>query len=100
MVLDPSNLDQPVTTRFNVQQPGLCSNPGEGMDVCRCIVFLRYGVRECTLIDRGAENPLVRLVEGEERSKVLDHAHGILPQIWGWKRAKSHCPLHGAQSYG
>ncbi|GFX12915.1 uncharacterized protein TNCV_3659111 [Trichonephila clavipes] len=42
------------------------SNPGEDMDVCKCIVPSRHGgtLKNC----RGA-SPLVRLVEGEEWSR-------------------------------
>ncbi|GFV85592.1 hypothetical protein TNCV_3774161 [Trichonephila clavipes] len=40
------------------------SNPGEGMDVCKCLIPLRQGG---TLNSRGASSPLVNLVEGEER---------------------------------
>ncbi|GFX30654.1 hypothetical protein TNCV_4861781 [Trichonephila clavipes] len=43
---------------------GLGSNPGEGMDACKCIVPLRYGG---TLNSRRVASPLVRFVEGEER---------------------------------
>ncbi|GFW19897.1 hypothetical protein TNCV_3562001 [Trichonephila clavipes] len=40
---------------------GLGSNPGEDMDVCKCIVPLRHGG---TLNSRRAASPLVWLVEG------------------------------------
>ncbi|GFY10780.1 hypothetical protein TNCV_1123031 [Trichonephila clavipes] len=43
---------------------GLSSNPGEDMDVCKCIVPLRHGG---TLNSRRAVSPLVWLGEGEER---------------------------------
>ncbi|GFV02176.1 uncharacterized protein TNCV_1573881 [Trichonephila clavipes] len=43
---------------------GLGSNPGEDMDVCKCIVPLRQGV---TLNSRRTASPLVCLVEGVER---------------------------------
>ncbi|GFY09124.1 hypothetical protein TNCV_4663151 [Trichonephila clavipes] len=39
------------------------------MDVCKCIVPLRYGG---TLNSRQATSPLVRLVEGEERWEASD----------------------------
>ncbi|GFU65794.1 hypothetical protein TNCV_5059281 [Trichonephila clavipes] len=42
---------------------GLGSNPGEDMDVCKCIVPLRH---EGTLNSRQAASPLVWLVEEEE----------------------------------
>ncbi|GFW75775.1 hypothetical protein TNCV_4429581 [Trichonephila clavipes] len=32
--------------------------------------------------NRRAENPLVRLVEGEERWEAPDHLQGVLPQNW------------------
>ncbi|GFX11229.1 uncharacterized protein TNCV_1893701 [Trichonephila clavipes] len=57
---------------------GLGSNPGEYMDVCKCIVPLRHG---CTLNSRRAANPLVRLVE--ERWEVSDPSQGVLPLNWG-----------------
>ncbi|GFW23965.1 hypothetical protein TNCV_4950111 [Trichonephila clavipes] len=41
----------------------LGSNPGEDMDVCKCIVPSRHGV---TLNNRRVASTLVRLVEGEE----------------------------------
>ncbi|GFW68576.1 uncharacterized protein TNCV_529311 [Trichonephila clavipes] len=56
---------------------GLGSNPGEGMDVCKCIVPSRRGG---ALNSRRAANPLVRLVEGEERWETLDHPQGVLPE--------------------
>ncbi|GFV92568.1 hypothetical protein TNCV_1374191 [Trichonephila clavipes] len=60
------------------------------------VVYLRHGG---TLNSRRAASSLVRLVEGEERREAPDHSHGVLPQHWGWKRAKSFCHLYGAQSY-
>ncbi|GFY24360.1 uncharacterized protein TNCV_1014091 [Trichonephila clavipes] len=56
---------------------GLGSNPGEDMDVCKCIVHLRHG---STLSSHRAANPLVRLVEGEERWEASDDFLGVLPQ--------------------
>ncbi|GFU70282.1 uncharacterized protein TNCV_904241 [Trichonephila clavipes] len=56
---------------------GLGSNPGEDMDVFKCIVPLRHG---CTLNSRRAASPSVRLVEGEERGP--DHPQGVIPQNW------------------
>ncbi|GFW82381.1 uncharacterized protein TNCV_3818611 [Trichonephila clavipes] len=59
---------------------GLGSNPGEDMDVCKCIVPSRHGG---TLNSRRAASPLVRLVEGEERWEAPDHSQGVLPQNCG-----------------
>ncbi|GFV64280.1 transposable element Tc3 transposase [Trichonephila clavipes] len=53
-----------------VQSMDLGSNPGEGMDVCKCIVPLWHGV---TLNSRQASSPLVRLMEVEERWETPDH---------------------------
>ncbi|GFW40669.1 uncharacterized protein TNCV_2836131 [Trichonephila clavipes] len=50
------------------------------MDVCECIVPSRH---ESTLNSRRAVNPLVRLVEGEERWESPDHFQGVLPLNWG-----------------
>ncbi|GFW33632.1 cullin-4A [Trichonephila clavipes] len=58
---------------------GLGSNPGEHMDVCKCIVPSRHGG---TLNSSRAESSLVRLMEGEERWKATDHPQGILPLNW------------------
>ncbi|GFS73751.1 uncharacterized protein TNCV_1458001 [Trichonephila clavipes] len=46
----------------------LGSNPGEDMDVCKCIVLSQHGG---TLNSRRATSPLVRLVEVEERREAL-----------------------------
>ncbi|GFW02900.1 hypothetical protein TNCV_3732991 [Trichonephila clavipes] len=43
---------------------GLGWNPGEGMDVCKCIVSLQHWV---TLNNRRTAGPFVRWVEGKER---------------------------------
>ncbi|GFX68062.1 cullin-4A [Trichonephila clavipes] len=56
------------------------SNPGEDMDVCKCIMSSRYGG---TLNSRRAASPLVRLVEGEERWETPGHPRDVLPQNWG-----------------
>ncbi|GFY24338.1 uncharacterized protein TNCV_1013871 [Trichonephila clavipes] len=50
---------------------GLGSNPGEDMDVCKCIVPLRHGA---TLNSRRAASPLVCLLEGVERWEAPDHS--------------------------
>ncbi|GFW46048.1 uncharacterized protein TNCV_3276651 [Trichonephila clavipes] len=49
---------------------GLGLNPGEDMDVCKCIVPLRHGG---DLNSRRAASPLVWLVEGVERREAPDH---------------------------
>ncbi|GFS73837.1 uncharacterized protein TNCV_1458671 [Trichonephila clavipes] len=59
---------------------GLGSNPGEDMDVCKCIVPLRHGG---TLNYRRAASPLMWLVEGEERWEAPGHPQGFLPLNWG-----------------
>ncbi|GFU06187.1 uncharacterized protein TNCV_4764971 [Trichonephila clavipes] len=56
------------------------SNPGEGMDVYKCIVPLRHW---STLNSRRAASPLVRLLEGQERWEALDYFQGVLSQNWG-----------------
>ncbi|GFT06956.1 uncharacterized protein TNCV_1415221 [Trichonephila clavipes] len=63
----------------NVNQ-GLGSNPGEDMDVCKCIVPVRH---RGTLNSRQAASPLVRLVEGGERWEASDHPQSVLPLNWG-----------------
>ncbi|GFW97719.1 uncharacterized protein TNCV_1424831 [Trichonephila clavipes] len=55
------------------------SNPGESMDVCKCIVPSRH---KSTSNSYRATSPLVRLVEGEERWEVPDHLLDVL-QNWG-----------------
>ncbi|GFY35593.1 uncharacterized protein TNCV_196931 [Trichonephila clavipes] len=59
---------------------GLCSNPGEGMDVCECKVPSWH---EGTLNSHRVASLLVKLVEGEERWKAPDHPQGVLPQNCG-----------------
>ncbi|GFX23452.1 cullin-4A [Trichonephila clavipes] len=54
-------------------------NPGEDIDVCKCIVTSRHGG---TLNSRQAASPLMRLVEGEERWEIPERPQGILPQNW------------------
>ncbi|GFV77567.1 uncharacterized protein TNCV_1070961 [Trichonephila clavipes] len=75
---------------------GLGSNPGEDMDVCKCIVPL---LRGGTLNSRRAASPLVRLMEGKKRWEAPDPP-GCSPSKLGGNRAKSFCHLYGAQSYG
>ncbi|GFW70859.1 hypothetical protein TNCV_3366091 [Trichonephila clavipes] len=47
---------------------GLGLNPGEGMDVCKCIMPSRHGgtINSCR-----AASPLLRLMEGEKRSELI-----------------------------
>ncbi|GFW33066.1 uncharacterized protein TNCV_2109961 [Trichonephila clavipes] len=52
---------------------GLGSNPGEDMDVCKCIVPSRH---RGTLSSRRAASPLVRLVAGDERWETPDPPQG------------------------
>ncbi|GFV84576.1 cullin-4A [Trichonephila clavipes] len=59
---------------------GLGSNPGEDMDVCKCIVPPRQGG---TLNSHRAASHLGRLVEVEERWETPDHPQGVLPLNWG-----------------
>ncbi|GFT14394.1 cullin-4A [Trichonephila clavipes] len=56
----------------------LGSNPGEDMDVCKCIVPSRPGG---TLNSRRAASPFVRW-QGK-RWESPDHPQGVLPQNWG-----------------
>ncbi|GFU77764.1 cullin-4A [Trichonephila clavipes] len=56
---------------------GLGSNPGEDMDVCKCLVPSRHGG---TLNSRRASTPLVGLVE--ERCEAPDHPQGVISQNW------------------
>ncbi|GFW15269.1 hypothetical protein TNCV_174141 [Trichonephila clavipes] len=68
---------------------GLSSNPGEDMDVCKCIGPLRHGG---ILNSRRAVSPFVWLVGG------LCPPSGFSSSKLGWNRAKSFCHLHDAQS--
>ncbi|GFX13100.1 uncharacterized protein TNCV_2357561 [Trichonephila clavipes] len=84
-------------SRLSAVPHGLGSNPGEGTDVCKCILPSRH---EGTLNSRRAASPLVKLVEGEEMWEAPDHLQGVLPQNWGGTERKPHCHLQGAQSQG
>ncbi|GFX66225.1 hypothetical protein TNCV_341991 [Trichonephila clavipes] len=67
---------------------GLGSNPREDMDVYKCILPSRQGVRKSS-----------REVGGRERGgRPLTTPR--CPSKLGWKRAKSYYHLYGAQSYG
>ncbi|GFX89196.1 uncharacterized protein TNCV_20921 [Trichonephila clavipes] len=59
---------------------GLGLNPGEDMDVCKCIVPSRHGG---TLNSRRAARLLVWLVEDEERWEASDHHQNFRPLNWG-----------------
>ncbi|GFX48769.1 uncharacterized protein TNCV_3479531 [Trichonephila clavipes] len=59
---------------------GLGLNPAGGNDVCKCIMPPRH---DGTLNSRRDASPLVRLVEGEERSgSPRLHIQCVLPQNW------------------
>ncbi|GFW34503.1 transposable element Tcb2 transposase [Trichonephila clavipes] len=62
-----------------VHSMGLGSNPGEDMDVYKCIVPSRHGG---TLNNCRAASPSVRLVKGEEKWEVSDHP-GVSPSKLG-----------------
>ncbi|GFT97944.1 hypothetical protein TNCV_2168351 [Trichonephila clavipes] len=79
-----------------VESEGLGSNPGEDMDVCKCIVPFRHAG---TLNSRRASSLLVWLEEGVERWETPEHPR-CPPSKLGRKRAKSYCHLYSAQSYG
>ncbi|GFU55035.1 uncharacterized protein TNCV_425431 [Trichonephila clavipes] len=53
-----------------------------------------------TLNSPRTANPLVRLVEGEERWKTPDHSQGILPQNWGEteRNCSVTCMVHKAKA--
>ncbi|GFT58966.1 uncharacterized protein TNCV_185821 [Trichonephila clavipes] len=76
---------------------GLGSNPGEDIDVCKCIVPLRH---LGTLNSSRTASHLVMWVEGEERWEASDPPLKYSPSKLGWNPAKSYCHLYGAQSYG
>ncbi|GFV48371.1 uncharacterized protein TNCV_2512711 [Trichonephila clavipes] len=62
------------------RRQGLGLNPGEDMDVCKCIMPLRYGG---ILNSHRAASPLVWLVEGKERWETPGYSQGFLPLNWG-----------------
>ncbi|GFV97031.1 hypothetical protein TNCV_3526171 [Trichonephila clavipes] len=64
---------------------GLGSNPGEGMDVCKCIVPSRHG---------GCKSS--REVGGRGREVGGPCPPGCSPSRLGWNQAKSYCHLNGA----
>ncbi|GFT63594.1 uncharacterized protein TNCV_870521 [Trichonephila clavipes] len=59
---------------------GLGLNPGEDMDVGKCVVPLRL---MGSLNSRRDSSSLVKLVEGEDRWDESSHYQGFLPQNWG-----------------
>ncbi|GFW65046.1 uncharacterized protein TNCV_393121 [Trichonephila clavipes] len=59
---------------------GKSSNPGEDMDVCKCIVPSRNGG---TLNSSRTANPLVRSVQGEERWEASCPPPGYSPSKMG-----------------
>ncbi|GFY35586.1 uncharacterized protein TNCV_196861 [Trichonephila clavipes] len=65
---------------------GMGSNPGEGMDVCKCRMPSQQG---STLNSRRAASPLVRLVEGKERWEAPDFPLGCSPSKLGRNQAKN-----------
>ncbi|GFX30799.1 uncharacterized protein TNCV_656851 [Trichonephila clavipes] len=69
------------TAMLTTEPYGMGSNPGEGMDFCKCIVPLRHGG---TLNSRRTAFPLVRLVEWEERCEANDHPPGCSISKLGW----------------
>ncbi|GFW91489.1 transposable element Tcb2 transposase [Trichonephila clavipes] len=73
--------DVRLTSVGNHMPKGMDLNPGEGMNVCKCVVPWRHG---CTLQNRRPASPLVRLVEGKQRSEALALSRVfVLPQNWG-----------------
>ncbi|GFX03702.1 transposable element Tc3 transposase [Trichonephila clavipes] len=57
---------------------GLGSNPGEDMDICKCIVLLRH---EGTLNNRRAASPLLRLVEEKESTGLAIYTSSYTPTL-------------------
>ncbi|GFW09015.1 uncharacterized protein TNCV_3475611 [Trichonephila clavipes] len=70
----PATQSQPRSDTLTTRLPRPPLNPGEGLDVCKCIVPSWHGV---TLNSRRAASPLVTLVRGP------DYRQGVLPQNWG-----------------
>ncbi|GFU85966.1 cullin-4A [Trichonephila clavipes] len=56
------------------------SNPGEDIDICKCIVPSRH---DGTLNSGRTASHLVRLVVGDERWEAPYSPQGVLPQNWG-----------------
>ncbi|GFW48585.1 hypothetical protein TNCV_4241661 [Trichonephila clavipes] len=60
-------------------QVGLGSNPGEGIDICKCIVTLRHG----DTLKQPSSRKSSREVGGREREVgALTPSQGVLPQNW------------------
>ncbi|GFX31972.1 hypothetical protein TNCV_3408861 [Trichonephila clavipes] len=64
--------------RSDYVSQGLGSNPGEGMDVCECILPLRHGG---TLNSGQAASPHVRLVEGSGRPLTILRVFGLKIEV-------------------
>ncbi|GFV56991.1 hypothetical protein TNCV_1678721 [Trichonephila clavipes] len=76
---------------------GVDSNPGKSMDVYKYTVPLQHGGG--ILNRHRTTNPLVRLMECEERREVPDHPQRVSCRSkFGRKRAKSYRHLHIAMS--
>ncbi|GFU77493.1 hypothetical protein TNCV_3498661 [Trichonephila clavipes] len=58
------------------------------MNVCKCLVTLRHGG---ALNSHPATNPLVRLVEGEEKQEDPHHLQRAFPQNWSGTEPNSTC---------
>ncbi|GFX69109.1 cullin-4A [Trichonephila clavipes] len=65
---------------LTAESQGLGLNPGEDIDVCKCIGASRH---EGTLNNRRAARLLVRLVERMRGGRPLTLPQGVLPQNWG-----------------
>ncbi|GFX11056.1 c-myc promoter-binding protein [Trichonephila clavipes] len=74
---------------------GLGSNPGEGMDVCKC----KVPVHDLGELKISVESPLVWLVVGEYKWETPDHQPGCSPSKLGWNLAKSYCHLHDIKGF-
>ncbi|GFU92587.1 cullin-4A [Trichonephila clavipes] len=78
-VISPELIQSITAEKHYLMMEGLGSNPGEDMDVCKCIVPLQHGG---TLNRCRAASSLVWLVEGEVKWEAPDHPPGLLPQNW------------------
>ncbi|GFV27256.1 hypothetical protein TNCV_3459511 [Trichonephila clavipes] len=71
---------------------GMGSNPGEDMDICKCIVPARHGG---TLNSRRAASPLVRLVAGDERVKTCPRGYSQFQRDRSIDRPSIWCTKYG-----